>query len=180
MRQGRPVWIMGMLIAVISENMVRTSAALVAGRRHSALASRKMADSITPAWLMPIQNTKLVMKKPHTTGRFRLVMPRPRLIMMPMVMAAARTTKPSIPTTGQNQRGVSSMDRSRSRFTSVGVRILPSCMEAPVIHPSKQQCSNYRRAKRVNCINRAITPAWPESYTRLGTGFPSAGTWRLP
>ena len=58
---------MGMIIAVISEKMVSTSAARVAGRRHSALARRRMAESITPAWLIPIQNTKLVMKKPHTT-----------------------------------------------------------------------------------------------------------------
>ena len=40
-----------------------------------------MADSITPAWLIPIQKTKLVMKNPHITGRFSPVTPRPRLIM---------------------------------------------------------------------------------------------------
>ena len=68
-------------MAVISEKTVRISAALVAGRRHSALDRRNMAESITPAWLMPIQNTKLVMKKPHITGRFNPVTPKPWLIM---------------------------------------------------------------------------------------------------
>ena len=66
-RHGRPVCMIGIIIAVISEKIVSTSAARVAGRRHSAFASRKIADSITPAWLIPIQNTKLVMKNPHTT-----------------------------------------------------------------------------------------------------------------
>ena len=28
-----------------------------------------MAESMTPAWLMPIQKTKFVMKKPQKTGR---------------------------------------------------------------------------------------------------------------
>ena len=77
-----------------------------------------MAESMTPAWEMPIQKTKLVMKKPQTMGRLRPVMPRPRSIMTPMVMAAARTMVARKPTTGQNQRGVSRMDRSRSRLIS--------------------------------------------------------------
>ena len=43
-------------------------AARGAGRRNSAWASRRMAESITPAWLIPIQNTMLVRKKAHMTG----------------------------------------------------------------------------------------------------------------
>ena len=46
--------------AVASEKTVSTSAARVTGRRHSAWVRRKMAEIITPAWLMPTQNTKLV------------------------------------------------------------------------------------------------------------------------
>ena len=71
----------GISTAVIRLKMVSTSAARVAGRRHSAFDRRKMAESITPAWLMPIQNTKLVMKKPQKTGRFSPVTPMPRLTM---------------------------------------------------------------------------------------------------
>ena len=71
----------GISTAVIREKMVRTSAALVAGRRHSALERRRMAESITPAWLMPIQKTKLVIKKPQNTGRLSPVTPTPRLNM---------------------------------------------------------------------------------------------------
>tara|TARA_B100001559_G_C16238078_1_gene500991 strand:- start:111 stop:332 length:222 start_codon:yes stop_codon:yes gene_type:complete len=71
----------GIIIAVISENIVSTSAALVAGLLHSALAKRRIADNITPAWLIPIQNTKLVIKNPQKIGRFRPVIPSPRLII---------------------------------------------------------------------------------------------------
>ena len=71
------MWIKGIIIAVIREKTVRISAARVAGRRHSALDSRRMAESITPAWLIPIQNTKFVMKNPHITGRLRPVTPKP-------------------------------------------------------------------------------------------------------
>ena len=82
---------------------------------------------------MPIQKTKLVMKKPQTMGRFNPVMPSPRSIITPMVMAAARTMVARKPTTGQNQRGVSSIDRSRSRLISAGVRALPSCMAGSLL-----------------------------------------------
>ena len=77
-RQGLPICIRGIIRASIKEKMVTTSAARVAGRRHSACARRRMAESMTPAWLIPIQNTKLVMKKAHITGRFSPVTPRPR------------------------------------------------------------------------------------------------------
>ena len=52
-------------MAAISEKTVSTSAALVTGRRHSAWVSRRMAEIMIPAWLMPIQKTKLTMKKPQ-------------------------------------------------------------------------------------------------------------------
>ena len=60
----------GNCIAVSRAKIVSTSAARVATRRHSALASRRIAESITPAWLMPTQNTKFVIMNPHMTGRF--------------------------------------------------------------------------------------------------------------
>ena len=125
------MWIKGMVMAVIREKTVSTSAARVAGRRHSALASRRMAESITPAWLIPIQNTKLVIMKPHDTGRFSPVTPSPWLIIKPVALKAPRTTMPRTPTAGQNHRGVASTDRSRSRLTWVWLRTCPSCMEAP-------------------------------------------------
>ncbi len=40
---------------------VMASAARVRGRRHSTLSTRRMAETRVPEWLMPIQNTKLVM-----------------------------------------------------------------------------------------------------------------------
>ena len=64
-RQGRPLWMMGNVMAVMSEKIVRTSAARVTGRRHSACDSRRMAETMIPAWLTPIQNTKLTTGKPQ-------------------------------------------------------------------------------------------------------------------
>jgi hypothetical protein len=46
---------------IISANAVMTSAHRVTGRRQPALTSRRIAEMSVPAWLMPIQNTKLVM-----------------------------------------------------------------------------------------------------------------------
>ena len=65
---------------VISAKTVIVSAARTIGRRHSAWLSRRIAEIITPAWLMPTQKTKLVMKKPQNTGRFRPVTPNPWLM----------------------------------------------------------------------------------------------------
>ena len=64
-RQGRPEWISGNCTAVSSEKIVSTSAARVTGRRHSAWVSRRMAETMIPAWLTPIQNTKLTIRKPQ-------------------------------------------------------------------------------------------------------------------
>ena len=50
---------------IISANAVMTSAQRVTGRRHSAWTSRRIAEISVPAWLMPIQNTKSVMRKPQ-------------------------------------------------------------------------------------------------------------------
>ena len=65
----------------MSENTVITSAARVTGRRHSACVSRSIAEIMIPAWLMPIQNTKLTRKNPQNTGRFKPVTPSPLFIM---------------------------------------------------------------------------------------------------
>ena len=46
---------------IIKAKTVMTSAQRVTGRRQRALAKRKMAEISVPAWLMPIQKTKLVM-----------------------------------------------------------------------------------------------------------------------
>ena len=115
-------------MAVIREKTVSTSAARVAGLRHSALDSRRMADSITPAWLMPIQKTKLTMKKPHMTGRFSPVTPIPRLIITPAAANPARTMRPRTATANQNHRGEYSIDPRRSRLICLAGRTLPSCI----------------------------------------------------
>ena len=55
----------GKIAAAISEKTVSTSAARVIGRRHSAWVSRSTAEIITPAWLIPTQNTKFVIRIAH-------------------------------------------------------------------------------------------------------------------
>jgi hypothetical protein len=59
--QGRPRWMIGNSAPIMSANAVMTSAHRVTGRRQPALTSRRIAEISVPAWLMPIQNTKLVM-----------------------------------------------------------------------------------------------------------------------
>ena len=122
------MWIRGIITAVINEKTVNTSAARVAGRRHSALDNLKIAESITPAWLMPIQKTKLTMKKPHMTGRFKPVIPMPLLIISPAALIAPRTIIAMIATVTQYQLGVVRIDRSKSRLISFAGRTLPSCI----------------------------------------------------
>ena len=117
-----------MVIAVISEKTVSISAARVAGRRHSALDNRRMADSMTPAWLIPIQKTKLVMKNPHITGRFKPVTPKPWLIMKPAVLMATSTMKPRTARAPKNHLGEFRMLTSSSLFTCLEFSGLPSCM----------------------------------------------------
>ena len=58
---GRPRWMIGNSAPIISANAVMTSAQRVTGRRQPALTRRRIAEISVPAWLMPIQNTKLVM-----------------------------------------------------------------------------------------------------------------------
>src|SRR5262249_40507974 len=62
---GLPRWMIGKRPPIISANAVRTAAQRVTGRRHSACTIRRIAEMSVPAWLMPIQNTKFVMKKPQ-------------------------------------------------------------------------------------------------------------------
>src|SRR3954454_7898075 len=58
---GRPRWMIGNIAPIISANAVITSAQRVTGRRQPAFTRRRMAEISVPAWLMPIQKTKLVM-----------------------------------------------------------------------------------------------------------------------
>src|SRR5437588_7617181 len=57
---GRPRWMIGNIAPIISANTVIASAQRVTGRRHVAFTRRRIAEISVPAWLMPIQNTKLV------------------------------------------------------------------------------------------------------------------------
>ena len=76
--QGRPSCTKGAeRSAAIREKTVSTSAARVTGRRHSAWVRRSIAEIMIPAWLMPIQKTKLTRYTPHITGRFSPVTPKP-------------------------------------------------------------------------------------------------------
>src|SRR5580765_3941267 len=58
---GRPRWMIGNIAPIISANAVITSAQRVTGRRQPAFTRRRIAEISVPAWLMPIQKTKLVM-----------------------------------------------------------------------------------------------------------------------
>jgi hypothetical protein len=51
---------MGNIAPIMSAKTVIASAHRVTGRRHCAFTSRRMAEMSVPAWLMPIQKTKLV------------------------------------------------------------------------------------------------------------------------
>ena len=66
---GLPRWMIGNSPPIISAKAVMTSAQRVTGRRHPALTRRRMAEISVPAWLMPIQKTKSVMRKPQYTGQ---------------------------------------------------------------------------------------------------------------
>src|SRR6476660_9418983 len=74
---GRPRWMIGNIAPIISANAVITSAQRVTGRRQPALTSRRIAEISVPAWLIPIQNTKSVMKTAQYTGMFRPATPKP-------------------------------------------------------------------------------------------------------
>ena len=52
---------MGISAPVMSATAVMTSARRVTGLRHSAWASRRIAEMSVPAWLIPMKKTKLVM-----------------------------------------------------------------------------------------------------------------------
>ena len=68
---------MGMIAPMESAKTVMASAQRVTGRRQPAFARRRIAEMSVPAWLMPIQKTKLVMSKAQNTGQFRPQTPRP-------------------------------------------------------------------------------------------------------
>jgi hypothetical protein len=51
----------GNVAPIESANTVITSAQRVTGRRQVAFARRRIAEISVPAWLKPIQKTKLVM-----------------------------------------------------------------------------------------------------------------------
>src|SRR5580700_12052551 len=74
---GRPIWQRGMMAPIKTEKTVMASAHRVTGRRQVALVRRRIAEISVPAWLMPIQKTKLVMSKAQNTGELRPHTPMP-------------------------------------------------------------------------------------------------------
>src|ERR671913_294967 len=67
--QGRPRWMIGNIAPIINANTVMTSAHRVTGRRQPALTRRRIAEINVPAWLMPIQKTKLVRYNAQKVGQ---------------------------------------------------------------------------------------------------------------
>ena len=59
-----------------------------------------------PAWLMPIQNTKLTRKNPQNTGRFKPVTPKPLFIMYPKAASPVSTMTRRNSTVGNHHFGV--------------------------------------------------------------------------
>src|SRR6201992_200614 len=74
---GRPIWHNGMMAPISTEKTVIASAQRVTGRRQVAFVRRRIAEMSVPAWLMPIQKTKLVMSKAQNTGEFSPHTPMP-------------------------------------------------------------------------------------------------------
>ena len=109
--------------------MVSTSAARVTGLRHSAWLSLRIDEIITPAWLIPTQNTKLAMKNPHITGLFRPVTPSPWLIIHPKAPPAVATIRARMATVRKNHLGWVSTPLRSSRFISESGTGTRSCIK---------------------------------------------------
>ena len=109
---------------VISAKTVMVSAARTIGLRHSAWLSRRMAEIITPAWLMPTQKMKLVMKKPQKIGCCKPVTPRPWFIMKPNALAAPATISPRMETITTHHMGVLRTTSRSSLFICASVSVL--------------------------------------------------------
>ena len=107
--------------AANSENSVRTSAARVTGRRHSAWVSRRIAETMIPAWLMPIQNTKLVIRKPQYTGLLTPSTPGPWLSSQPYAPTPVSHTRARNPKPPSHHLGMPSTSLSRLWFISLSV-----------------------------------------------------------
>ena len=71
--QGRPRWMIGKIPAQATAKRVIASAARLIPVRHCWRKRKRTAEISVPAWPMPIQKTKLMMKEPHPTG---LLIPR--------------------------------------------------------------------------------------------------------
>ena len=108
----------------ISAKTVIVSAARTMGLRHSAWLRRRIAEIITPAWLMPTQKTKLVMKKPQKMGCCRPVTPKPWFIMKPNALAAPATMSPSTETSTTHHMGVLKTTSSSSLLICASVSVL--------------------------------------------------------
>ena len=108
----------------MSAKTVIVSAARTIGLRHSAWLRRSMAEIITPAWLMPTQKMKLVMKKPQKTGCWRPVTPSPWFIIKPKALAAPATMIPRTETMTTHHIGVLNTTSRSSRLICASVSVL--------------------------------------------------------
>ena len=88
----------GNIAPIISANTVITSAQRVTGRRQPALTRRRIAEISVPAWLMPIQNTKLVRYNAQNVGHRLPLRPMPYQSWKPHATAPHATTVPAAST----------------------------------------------------------------------------------
>src|SRR3990170_4707667 len=112
--------------AIIKAKAVIASAPRVIGRRQSAFNNRSTAEIIVPAWLMPTQKTKVVMKRVQYTGRFLPVVPMPHVTRYPQAYSPQATIAPKRPTSAQKRGPVRSMGWSTAWLISASVRLASS------------------------------------------------------
>ena len=72
------MWSSGNIPAQATANSVIASANRLIDVRHCCFISRRIAEISVPAWPMPIHQTKLMIAKPHITGRLIPQIPDPR------------------------------------------------------------------------------------------------------
>src|SRR5688572_3137403 len=96
----------GNIAPIINANTVITSATRVTGRRQPAFTRRRIAEIRVPAWLMPIQNTKLVRYRAQKLGQRLPLTPMPYHSWYAHAAAPQATTVPVASAMAQNQTDV--------------------------------------------------------------------------
>ena len=131
-----------------SPKVVINSAALVKGRRNSALKTLSMADTNVPACEIPIQNTKVTINTPQKTGRRIPATPIPVAIIYPQAPNnKTATPNPNPITKTHHLRVVVVMASMTMLFNSS--RGLGSSMRCSSCRWASSSCSAGRAASNI-------------------------------